>query len=95
MGVTRKQNMPNFLKNIHFLHSDMHTCVCVSGDKKCSSFGKFGVICFLVTPALRFALYLIANDTIANDTTVSVLPEPRGVFIIYLWNQHNWLKSEL
>ena len=72
MGVTRKQNMPNFLKNIHFLHSDMHTCVCVSGDKKCSSFGKFGVICFLVTPALRFALYLIANDT-----TVSVLPEPQ------------------
>ena len=24
--------------------------VCVSGGKKCSFFGKFGVLCFLVTP---------------------------------------------
>ena len=28
----------------------------VSGDKKCSFFGKFGVLCFPVTPALRFTL---------------------------------------
>ena len=33
-----------------------HTHVCVSGGKKCSFFGKFGVLCFLVTPVLRFAL---------------------------------------
>ena len=31
-------------------------CVCVSGGKKYSFFGKFGVLCFLVTPVLRFAL---------------------------------------
>ena len=31
------------------------THVCVSGGKKCSFFGKFGVLCFLVTPILRFA----------------------------------------
>ena len=30
--------------------------VCVSGGKKCSFFGKFGVLCFLETPVLRFAL---------------------------------------
>ena len=30
--------------------------VCVSGGKKCSFFGKFGVLCFLETAALRFAL---------------------------------------
>ena len=29
--VTRKQSMPNFPKNEHFLPSDTHTCVCVSG----------------------------------------------------------------
>ena len=29
---------------------------CVSGGKKCSFFGKFGVLCFLETPVLRFAL---------------------------------------
>ena len=28
----------------------------VSGGKKCSFFGKFGVLCFLETPILRFAL---------------------------------------
>ena len=27
-----------------------------SGGKKCSLFGKFGVLCFLETPVLRFAL---------------------------------------
>ena len=30
--------------------------VCVSGGKKCSFFGKFGVLCFLETAVLRFAL---------------------------------------
>ena len=30
--------------------------VCVSGGKKCSFFGKFGVLCFLETPVLRFTL---------------------------------------
>ena len=28
----------------------------VSGGKKCSFFGKFGVLCFLETPVLRFTL---------------------------------------
>ena len=32
--------------------------VWVSGGKKCSFFGKFGVLCFLETPVLRFTLFL-------------------------------------
>ena len=32
------------------------TYVCVSGGKKNSFFGKFGVLCFLEIPVLRFAL---------------------------------------
>ena len=32
-----------------------HVCVRIRG-KKCSFFGKFGVLCFLETPVLRFAL---------------------------------------
>ena len=55
-GVSRKQSTPNFLKNEHFLPPDTHTYVCVSGGKKCSFFGKFGVLCFLETSVLRFAL---------------------------------------
>ena len=48
--------MPNFPKNEHFLPPDMHTyvCVCLSGDKKGSFFGKFGMLCFLETPVSRF-----------------------------------------
>ena len=30
--------------------------LCVSGGKKCSFFGKFGVLYFLVASVLRFAL---------------------------------------
>ena len=47
--------MPNFPKNEYSLPPDTHTYVCVSGGKKYSFFGKFGVLCFLETPVLRFA----------------------------------------
>ena len=54
--VTKKQSTPNFPKNEHFLSPDTQTYVFVSGGKKCSFFGKFCVLCFLVTSILRFAL---------------------------------------
>ena len=38
--------------------------VCVSGGKKCSFFGKFGVLCILVTSVLRFALLSYYRRTI-------------------------------
>ena len=57
MGVSRKQSMPIFSLNEHFLPPDMHNYVCVSGGKKCSFFGKFDVVCFLETPFVRFALF--------------------------------------
>ena len=56
MGVTRKQSIPNLLKNEMNIYPVIRTPVCVSGGKKCSFFGKFGMLCFLVTPILRFAL---------------------------------------
>ena len=31
-------------------------CTCASGSKICSFSGQFGVLCFLVTPVLIFAL---------------------------------------
>ena len=45
--ISRKTNIPP---------PDAHTHVCVSGGKKCSFFGKFGMFCFLETPALKFDL---------------------------------------
>ena len=54
-GVARKQIRPNFPKN-EYLFTPWYAHVCVSGVKKCSLFGKFGMICFLQAPVLRFAL---------------------------------------
>ena len=42
-------------KNKDFLPPNTHTLVCVTGDK-CSSFTQFGVLCFLLTPILKFVL---------------------------------------
>ena len=66
MGVSRKQSTPNFPKNEHFLPPDTHTYVCVTGAKKCLFFGKFGELCFLKTPIMRFAFlpYYRRSDSI-------------------------------
>ena len=63
--VLQKKSTPNFPKNEHFLPLDTHTCVCVS--KKCLFFWKFGVPCFLVTPALRFALLPYCRWVVINQ----------------------------
>ena len=45
-------------KHVKFISSPVIcTCTCAyQGGRKCSFLGKFGVICFLETPVLRFAL---------------------------------------
>ena len=57
--------------------------------KKCSFFGKFSVLSFLVTPALTFALLLYYPRTLFW-TTADVQPHPRNIehslehsFVIY------------
>ena len=74
-GVSRKQSTPNFSKNEHFLPPDTYTYVCVSGGKKCSFFGKFGVLCFLETPVLGFALLPLSSPVllVANQTYTKML----------------------
>ena len=69
MGVSRKQSTPNFSKIEHFLLPDTYTYVCVSEGKKCLFFGKFGVLCFLVTSVLKFALlpYYRRNENYVLD----------------------------
>ena len=58
-GFRRKESRPNFPKtNLSYPLIRVHvwTCVCVSEGEKYSFFGKFGVLCFLLTTVLRFAL---------------------------------------
>ena len=59
------------------LHANLKTkkcvtraCVCVSGGKKCSLFGKFGVFCFLETPVLRFALLSYYGQTVTLPSEI-------------------------
>ena len=49
-------------KTEHFLPPDTHTYMSVSGAKKCSFFGKFGVLWFLGTPVLRLAPRKFVTD---------------------------------
>ena len=45
---------------------------CVSGGKKCSFFGKFGMLCFLETPVLRFALLPYYRRYISRDEFIAL-----------------------
>ena len=65
--IVRKTNISNSL---------IHTLTCAYlGDKKCSFYGKLGPLCFLVTPALRFALlpYYRFNKVLIKFQQFSVL----------------------
>ena len=48
----------------HFFSVPEMKCayVWVSGDKKCSFFGKFGALSFLVTSVLRFSLLPFTDE---------------------------------
>ena len=70
MGVSRKQSTQNFPKNEPFLPSDTHTRVSVSRGKKYSFFGKTGMLCFLETPVLRFALLPYYRHFVAQSWTL-------------------------
>ena len=57
-GFSRKHSKSNFPKNKHFLPPFLTPCTHTHEiqSKKWSFFGKFGVLCFLETPVLRFSL---------------------------------------
>ena len=55
-GCFKKAKLAKISENKQVLPPDTHTYVCVSRSKKCLFFGNFGVLCFLETPVLRFAL---------------------------------------
>ena len=54
-GCFKKKKHAKFSEKRTFLTPDTYKYVCVLGNKKCSFFGKFGVLYFLKTPVLRFA----------------------------------------
>ena len=60
---------------------------CIRGGKKCSFFGQFGVLCFLVTPVSRFALLPYCRwfiNTVANPKFLS------SIFATNIYFRANW-----
>ena len=76
-GCYKKTKQAKFSEKWTFLTPDPHTCVCISGGKKCSFFGKFRVLCFLVTPILRFALFPYCWRIIVNINHCTKLVWPQ------------------
>ena len=95
--------MPNFPKNKHFLPLDMHMHVCVSGSKNCSFFGKFGMLCVLVTPVLKFALlpYYHRNILVSQRLLCSVVIQNIQIFYkgpvmcVVLFSQYHHIHCQL
>ena len=56
------------IKTSQFVRNKARLCVCVSGDKN-FFFGKFGVLCFLVTPVLGFAFFPYCRRTDLQNIT--------------------------
>ena len=63
--------------NISYPLIRTRTCA-LTGGKKCSSFQKFGMLCFLVTPLLRFVL----------------LPYYRRKILFWYYSQNKTLKKQ-
>ena len=59
--VTINQSTPNFRKNEHFLPLYKHT------SKKYSFFGKFSLLCFLITPSWDSPFCLITNELLISN----------------------------
>ena len=59
----------------------------VSGGKKCSFFGKFGVLCFLETPVLIFALlpYYLRNSVFKSILLTNLFEVFHLVIIFFLF----------
>ena len=60
------------------IYSGITYVVCVSGGKKCSFFGKFGVPCFHETPDLKFALLPYYRRVL--EAVISRYPTQNSVF---------------
>ena len=53
--VFQENKARQFFRKTNISYPLICTRTCGTGGKKCSFFGKFGVLCYLETPVLRFA----------------------------------------
>ena len=67
-GCFKKIKHAKFPKSEHFLPFDTHTYLCVSGGKKCSFFGNFGMLYFFETPVSGFTFLSYYRRYISQES---------------------------
>ena len=84
------QNSSCYKKTKHAIFSEKRTflnprtCVDQGVSKKCSFFEKFGVLCFLVTPVLKFALLPYYQRIQRNSLEIQVREFLKNCLFLYL-----------
>ena len=63
----KKNKARQIFRKTNISHPLIRTYVCVSRGKKCSFFGKFGVLCFFETPVLRLVILLFYLELLVNS----------------------------
>ena len=63
---------------------------CLSGGKKCSFFGKFGMLCFLATSILRFTLLPYYRQ---NEAKIKLLTEMNMSFKTFKGLMQSYIKT--
>ena len=76
--VPRKQSVLDIPEDEHFLPPDTHK-TSISGGKKCSFFGKSGILCFLVTSVLRFTLLPYYRQIIRLGDSWQIIMDPQFI----------------
>ena len=71
----RKQSLPNFPKNEHFLPPGTHTYVCVSEGKKCSFFGSFLLLRFEIQPFTLLPTIYKDKHSFTEIEKLKIIPE--------------------
>ena len=92
-GCIHKLRTQNFPKNLHFLHPDTHTYVCVSGGRNLKLSGKFA---YVLNGLLlnEFNNPLKINLPIIQKPSIDLLKGTNDWFL-YDGNIHKWVNVVL
>ena len=88
--IIHSVRMQNFPKNYHFLPTDMHTSVCVSGGKECYFFGKICIRTEWMIPIyfskfLKKWIVITCHWSILPENIRKALPAPYFLILGKYW----------
>ena len=80
-----------FQKKQTFLIPWAHSYVCASEGKKCFLFGKFSLLCFLVTPVLRFAILPYYRQIVERECYIAIARKYNSQRYYKNFTRQEWL----